>query len=85
MSLRDGYGWGLPPGVRDTDIPGNRPQDEAWWKAHDRAVEEIEAEMAKLDLPEWMVEMATDAITESADFEDYVDSRIADRQYEDRL
>lgn len=22
--------WNLPPGVRECDIPGNRPEDEAW-------------------------------------------------------
>ena len=24
------FGWGLPPGCRVSDIPGNRPEDEAW-------------------------------------------------------
>ena len=24
------FGWDLPPGCRVTDIPGNRPEDEAW-------------------------------------------------------
>ena len=26
------FGWGLPPGVRASDIPGNRPEDEEWEK-----------------------------------------------------
>ena len=26
------FGWDLPPGVRVSDIPGNRPEDEAWEK-----------------------------------------------------
>jgi hypothetical protein len=25
----------LPPGVSDSDIPGNRPEDEAWEKVHE--------------------------------------------------
>ena len=24
------FGWGLPPGVKASDIPGNRPEDEEW-------------------------------------------------------
>lgn len=24
------FGWGLPPGVRVSDIPGNRPEDIEW-------------------------------------------------------
>ena len=24
------FGWDLPPGVSVSDIPGNRPEDEAW-------------------------------------------------------
>ena len=24
------FGWNLPPGVRASDIPGNRPEDEEW-------------------------------------------------------
>lgn len=24
------FGWDLPPGCRVSDIPGNRPEDEAW-------------------------------------------------------
>lgn len=27
---REIFGWDLPPGVRASDIPGNRPEDEAW-------------------------------------------------------
>lgn len=27
---RSVFGWDLPPGVRASDIPGNRPEDEAW-------------------------------------------------------
>jgi hypothetical protein len=23
-------GWNLPPGCNDYDLPGNRPEDEAW-------------------------------------------------------
>lgn len=26
------FGWDLPPGVSPSDIPGNRPEDEAWEK-----------------------------------------------------
>ena len=25
----------LPPGVRDCDLPGNRPEDEAWERVHE--------------------------------------------------
>lgn len=24
------FGWNLPPGVGPRDLPGNRPEDEAW-------------------------------------------------------
>ena len=27
MGSKDNFGWDLPPGVRECDIPGNRPQD----------------------------------------------------------
>ena len=32
-------GYNLPPGVSDSDLPGNRPEDEAWdeyWDGTDR-------------------------------------------------
>lgn len=29
------FGWDLPPGCRLSDIPGNRPEDEAWEKIYD--------------------------------------------------
>lgn len=29
------FGWDLPPGVRVSDIPGNRPEDEMWEKIID--------------------------------------------------
>ncbi len=29
------FGWDLPPGCRVSDIPGNRPEDEAWEKIYD--------------------------------------------------
>lgn len=41
-------GWNLPPGVSVSDIPGNRPEDEAWERLMDRleqsglAADEIE-------------------------------------------
>jgi hypothetical protein len=32
-NMRHGiFGWDLPPGVRVSDIPGNRPEDEEWEK-----------------------------------------------------
>jgi len=30
------FGWDLPPGVRASDIPGNRPEDEAWENIYDK-------------------------------------------------
>lgn len=35
------FGWELPPGVSERDIPGNRPEDEAWEHAVDKAMLEI--------------------------------------------
>ena len=29
------FGWDLPPGCRVSDIPGNRPEDEAWEAIYD--------------------------------------------------
>lgn len=29
------FGWDLPPGVNVSDIPGNRPEDEAWENIYD--------------------------------------------------
>lgn len=29
MTKRE-FGWDLPPGVRESDIPGNRPEDVEW-------------------------------------------------------
>lgn len=29
------FGWDLPPGCRLSDIPGNRPEDEAWENIYD--------------------------------------------------
>ncbi len=29
------FGWDLPPGCRISDIPGNRPEDEAWERIYD--------------------------------------------------
>ncbi len=29
------FGWDLPPGVSINDIPGNRPEDDAWDKIYD--------------------------------------------------
>jgi hypothetical protein len=29
------FGWDLPPGCRVSEIPGNRPEDEAWEKIYD--------------------------------------------------
>lgn len=41
------FGWDLPPGVRVSDIPGNRPEDEKWeailngfWEKKDRKQDE---------------------------------------------
>mgnify|MGYP001573324142 FL=1 len=28
--MRNGFGWDLPPGVRHSDIPGERPEDYAF-------------------------------------------------------
>ena len=30
--MRGTFGWDLPPGCSVSDIPGNRPEDEAWEK-----------------------------------------------------
>lgn len=30
--MRNIFGWDLPPGCSVSDIPGNRPEDEAWEK-----------------------------------------------------
>ena len=35
MINRHPFGWDLPPGVNVSDIPGNRPEDEAWDKMLD--------------------------------------------------
>ncbi len=32
---RHPFGWDLPPGVQVSDIPGNRPEDEAWERIYD--------------------------------------------------
>jgi len=29
------FGWDLPPGVRASDIPGNRPEDEVWERIYE--------------------------------------------------
>lgn len=29
------FGWDLPPGCRVSDIPGNRPEDEAWERMYE--------------------------------------------------
>ncbi len=29
------FGWDFPPGVRASDIPGNRPEDETWERIYD--------------------------------------------------
>ncbi len=38
------FGWDLPPGVTDSMIPGNRPEDEA----HDRDFEELEQQVEEV-------------------------------------
>lgn len=35
MNNRHLFGWDLPPGVRVSDIPGNRPEDDAWESIYD--------------------------------------------------
>lgn len=36
------FGWSLPPGCRDSDIPGNSPEDVAWDAACEKAGEEFD-------------------------------------------
>jgi len=33
-------GWNLPPGCRESDIPGNRPIDAAWDNWYDRHIDD---------------------------------------------
>lgn len=35
------FGWDYPPGVSESMIPGNRPQDIAWENAIERAMNEM--------------------------------------------
>ena len=34
------FGWDLPPGVTESMLPGNRPQDIAWDNAIERVLDE---------------------------------------------
>lgn len=71
--------FNLPPGVRSSDIPGNRPQDIARERARERVMDDVEAEVRTLDLPEWMIEAALDVIWDSTErFDDYVESKMDD-------
>lgn len=74
--MRSGYN--LPPGCFTHHLPGNSRRDDAYMDARDRIIDEIEYELEKLDLPEWMVEAAGMAIVTSSDFDDYVDDRLCE-------
>lgn len=39
--MRNKFGWDLPPGVRHSDIPGNRPEDVAAEKFHEEVADRI--------------------------------------------
>ena len=64
------FGWDLPPGVSESDIPGNRPEDERWdlilGQVYDMTPQEV---LRKLndhapDLYEELLEEARKALTE---------------------
>jgi len=38
------FGWDLPPGVSESDIPGNRKDDERW----ERMIEDLELAVEEL-------------------------------------
>jgi hypothetical protein len=55
-------GWNLPPGVTESMIPGNRPEDIAWEKAWETlekrlgrkpTEEEVEEHLESLSQPEY--------------------------------
>lgn len=50
-----GFGWDLPPGVRESDIPGNRPQDVAYQEEFERLMDEedLSEEEAEAALRDW--------------------------------
>jgi hypothetical protein len=44
------FGWDLPPGCNVSDIPGNRPEDEAWYVMIDNffaSLDEKEKQLAE--------------------------------------
>lgn len=57
-------GWNLPPGCRESDIPGNRPKDIAF----DKFLDNFEAELE--GLTEEQIEAKFEAWYEAQDRED---------------
>lgn len=58
------FGWDLPPGCKVSDIPGNRPEDEAWDKMMDTFFQQTsftEAEKKVID-EQVVVDIITKAI-----------------------
>ncbi len=60
------FGWDLPPGVRASDIPGNRPEDDRWesifegfWGKKGRSEDK---EKALDDPPEVYIDLIHEAI-----------------------
>ena len=57
------FGWDLPPGVNASDIPGNRPEDEAWDKTLDEFYASLkEPDQAKLDTHQGLWDIVGEAI-----------------------
>lgn len=42
----------LPPGVNENDIPGNRPEDDAWEKLHEE-IDDDSNEYGLADMEAW--------------------------------
>ena len=61
-------GWNLPDGCRDSDIPGNSPEDEAWDAATEKAGNEwqelTDDEQAEEDEDTWIAARAEELIEE---------------------
>lgn len=63
---RNIFGWDLPPGCSTSDIPGNRPEDEAWevilngfWDKKDRGEDK---KKALEDAPQIYVDLIGEAV-----------------------
>ena len=63
------FGWDLPPGVSPSDIPGNRPEDEAWekienvfWENDKNCSKELWSKFAEAELDSDLVDIVTKAI-----------------------